>query len=605
MRNITNNTPKGANLGSPVVKTNDTDRKGTFYAYQAIGGLVPVLNEADRNSIPVDTKLNEDGYTSGQRELGMVVWYMLSEKLELYRLYIPDYDSLTTPQKIAALGDNANWVEAELGTTSEWQGSWFNGKEIIPNGVVVYNLDLYQSTRSENFISTAPPDEEGNTYFRLLSKQDLSGYVTDSDLTAYDTDLRGGYTGSLQTLDNADETLAQSIESVATAVDDLEDLVNDVITLNKGIFPSYEALIDTYPIGNPGEYAIVDPVGEDAQKYIWDATEGSWVTGGQGNVLSVNGQTGVVVIGKTDVGLGNVDNTSDANKPVSAAQSTAINAAQTNAISSANAYTDTQVGLDRARLTALEGSSINYAFLQYSGNTTLSMPESFTDVLYVVAYNDNTTVWRPSFTVNTANQTITLLDTGGQSALDVDVLYVNGTPPVNPTYAPAGSTAANIASLQTSVAAKLDKATAAADGDYAPSDSNNTTGFWAGLLTSGKLRINTALNKLASTVNGLINGTVFPFKGGVTQTENTVTIPFKGIKVNITTSDIFQSATSVTYQLFKGGTGGTVRTTLVNINSDLGLLTTTEVNDGYYLLMTYSGSVGWERGAWQIIFTAV
>lgn len=43
-------------------------------------------------------------------------------------------------------------------------------------------------------------------------------------------------------------------------------------------------------------------------------------------VSSVNGQTGVVVLGKTNVGLGNVDNTSDANKPISTAVQTALDA---------------------------------------------------------------------------------------------------------------------------------------------------------------------------------------------------------------------------------------------------------------------------------------
>ncbi len=42
-----------------------------------------------------------------------------------------------------------------------------------------------------------------------------------------------------------------------------------------------------------------------------------------GGVTSVNSQTGVVVLAKGDVGLGNVDNTSDANKPVSTAQAAA------------------------------------------------------------------------------------------------------------------------------------------------------------------------------------------------------------------------------------------------------------------------------------------
>lgn len=42
-------------------------------------------------------------------------------------------------------------------------------------------------------------------------------------------------------------------------------------------------------------------------------------------VVSVNNQTGVVVLGKSDVGLPNVDNTSDMAKPVSTAQAEALN----------------------------------------------------------------------------------------------------------------------------------------------------------------------------------------------------------------------------------------------------------------------------------------
>lgn len=46
-------------------------------------------------------------------------------------------------------------------------------------------------------------------------------------------------------------------------------------------------------------------------------------SGGGGAVDSVNGRTGAVVLTKTDVGLTNADNTSDANKPVSTAQAAA------------------------------------------------------------------------------------------------------------------------------------------------------------------------------------------------------------------------------------------------------------------------------------------
>lgn len=44
-----------------------------------------------------------------------------------------------------------------------------------------------------------------------------------------------------------------------------------------------------------------------------------------GAVNSVNTKTGDVVLTKADIGLGNVDNTSDANKPVSTATQAALN----------------------------------------------------------------------------------------------------------------------------------------------------------------------------------------------------------------------------------------------------------------------------------------
>lgn len=56
------------------------------------------------------------------------------------------------------------------------------------------------------------------------------------------------------------------------------------------------------------------------------STAANWVQlESSGAVLSVNGQTGAVVITKSTVGLANVDNTSDANKPISTATQTALN----------------------------------------------------------------------------------------------------------------------------------------------------------------------------------------------------------------------------------------------------------------------------------------
>ena len=65
-------------------------------------------------------------------------------------------------------------------------------------------------------------------------------------------------------------------------------------------------------------------------------------------VTSVAGKTGAVTLTSGDVGLGNVDNTSDANKPVSTAQQTALNG---------KTDTATTTALD-GRVTALESPNI-------------------------------------------------------------------------------------------------------------------------------------------------------------------------------------------------------------------------------------------------------
>lgn len=77
-----------------------------------------------------------------------------------------------------------------------------------------------------------------------------------------------------------------------------------------------------------GDMAIRTDIGET---YVLStdspATLADWkMITSPGNVTSVAGRQGAVVLTKSDVGLSNVDNTSDASKPVSTAQQTALNA---------------------------------------------------------------------------------------------------------------------------------------------------------------------------------------------------------------------------------------------------------------------------------------
>lgn len=64
------------------------------------------------------------------------------------------------------------------------------------------------------------------------------------------------------------------------------------------------------------------------QVLSYDGTGFAWTTvsSGSGAVSSVAGRTGAVTLTKSDVGLSNVDNTSDANKPISTATQTALDA---------------------------------------------------------------------------------------------------------------------------------------------------------------------------------------------------------------------------------------------------------------------------------------
>lgn len=58
------------------------------------------------------------------------------------------------------------------------------------------------------------------------------------------------------------------------------------------------------------------------QTYRWSGS--TYIQIASGAVQSVNGQTGIVNVTKADIGLGNVDNTSDVNKPISTATQTAL-----------------------------------------------------------------------------------------------------------------------------------------------------------------------------------------------------------------------------------------------------------------------------------------
>jgi len=154
-------------------------------------------------------------------------------------------------------------------------------------------------------------------------------------LNATLTALAGSAVGAfgktlLGTADAAAAKTALGLSTVATS-GNAADLTG---TLSTAQLPAL-AINDTFPVASQAAMLALTAqrgdvaIRSDIKRSFILATEGAstlanWVeiTSG-GDVNSVAGKTGTVSLVKGDVGLGNVDNTSDANKPVSTAQANA------------------------------------------------------------------------------------------------------------------------------------------------------------------------------------------------------------------------------------------------------------------------------------------
>ena len=113
-----------------------------------------------------------------------------------------------------------------------------------------------------------------------------------------------------------------------------------------------------------------------------------------GPVRSVAGRTGAVTLAKADVGLGNVDNTSDAAKPISTATQTALNGKANSSHSHAVAdVTGLQTALDgKAPLAspALTGTPTAPSAAAYADSTQIATTAQVHDTVTTVPENAQT-----------------------------------------------------------------------------------------------------------------------------------------------------------------------------------------------------------------------
>jgi len=215
----------------------------------------------------------------------------------------------------------------------------FNGSANVTGTATLANSGATAGTYGD---ATNIPQIAVDVKGRITSVSNVAVSIPSGSLT-FTGDVTGtGSTGSSTALTLASVGTAGTYTKVTTdvkgrvtsgttlAASDIPNL--DASKLTSGIIdaarlPSYvdDVLEFTNLAGFPttGETGKLYVALDTNKVYRWSGTTYIFITSGA--VDSVAGKTGVVTLVKADVGLGNVDNTSDAAKPVSTAQQTALN----------------------------------------------------------------------------------------------------------------------------------------------------------------------------------------------------------------------------------------------------------------------------------------
>ncbi len=179
-------------------------------------------------------------------------------------------------------------------------------------------------------------------------------------------------------------------------------------------------------VGQKGDWCIRN---DEGQVYIIIGANPAVIGGWQAieypaaPVTTVNGQAGTVVLGKADIGLGNADNTSDVNKPVSTAQAAAdaLRELLSNKVTAFAAPTDDQYPSaklvnDSLALYALKASPVFTGAMSISGQ---SLTGSQATSLF-----SGTAVWNTTGTPNLLYFDVT--DTASNSLSNLLSLNVGG-----------------------------------------------------------------------------------------------------------------------------------------------------------------------------------
>ena len=239
--------------------------------------------------------------------------------IELPQLTSNTAITLDANKNIVSSSVTASELSNVSGTTAPIQGQIDAEKEKIDDHIADL-ANPHSVTKDQvglgNVDNTSDLDKPISTATQnaLDDKQDSLGF-TPENITNKSTDVNLGTSDSLYPSQKAVKSYVDSSISSAT-IPDATTLVKGKVKLAGDLSGTADA--PTVP-GLALKYDASNPAG-----YVNAAGAASAAP-----VQSVNTQTGNVVLGKADVGLGNVDNTSDINKPISTATQTALNSLET------------------------------------------------------------------------------------------------------------------------------------------------------------------------------------------------------------------------------------------------------------------------------------
>lgn len=195
-------------------------------------------------------------------------------------------------------------------------------------------------------------------------------------------------TDALQVSQDRTAAQAAAVESgiardeAVTAAGSITGTVTDrgAIDLSSGSYPAKPLTSSFWRVTVGGTVSGVNYAVGDTLNYS-KTTDEFYKSGGA--VDSVNGKVGVVVLSKADVGLGSVDDTSDASKPVSTAQQTALDA-KVDKVTGKQLSTEDYTNTEKTKLagiaTGATANSPNATLLARANHTGTQLASTISDL---------------------------------------------------------------------------------------------------------------------------------------------------------------------------------------------------------------------------------